>query len=126
MKLLVIGSKDWTSYSDVMRQVTIVLEDMKHTEDTNLTIVHTGSVGAENMVSEYVGKVEKFLRQKGYSIKEQLFRGSNSNSKSINDYEMINAGADFALIFAKDGCKRSFYCTKMIEESGIPFEVIKD
>ena len=76
MRVIVIGSQDWDSYPDIMRQMTVILEDMKYYEDNKLTLVHTASRGAEDLVTEYVGKVEKFLRQKGISIKEEIFRNS--------------------------------------------------
>jgi uncharacterized protein YdeI (YjbR/CyaY-like superfamily) len=126
MRLLIIGSKDWTNYSDVMRQITVVLEDMKHDEDANLTIVHGANRGAEDMVTEYVGKVQKFMKQKGYSIKEELFRSSSDKSKSVTDYEMIQSGADLAIVFATKDDKRSYYSTKMIEQFNIPLIVIND
>jgi hypothetical protein len=123
---LVVGSKDWSNYSEVMRQITLLLEDLKYSEDKSITFVHGGSQGAENMVTEYVGKVEKFLRQKGYSIKEDLFRNNQNKNKSITDFEMIQNGADLALIFSTRNCKRSIYCAKILQEFEIPTSIIND
>lgn len=124
MRVLVIGSKEWSSYSEVMRQITILLEDMKYDDDRTLTLVHTASKGAEDMVTEYVGKVDKFLKQKGYSIREEIFKNSKDIPKSTNDYEMISLGADQALIFKTNDDKRSYWCSKIIEEFGIPFKTV--
>jgi hypothetical protein len=124
MRVLVVGSKDWSNYSEIMRQFTLLLEDLKYNEDKSMTLIHGGNQGAENMVSEYVGKVEKFMRQKGYHIKEELFKNSNQKNKSINDYDMMQSDVDFALVFDTKNCKRAHYCIKILQEFEIPTTVI--
>ena len=76
MKILIVGSKNWINYNEFIRNVTIAIEDAANDfpDDKRIVFVHTGTQGAENMTSEYVGKVEKFMRQKGYAVKEELFR----------------------------------------------------
>lgn len=120
MKVLVFGSKDWSDYGDIMRNMTIILEDFKYNEDERLNIVHAASKGAETMVTEYIGKVEKFLRQKGVSIKEEIFKPNPTA-----DYDVISQGADLALVFSTGNDKRINYCSKMLAEFGIPTKVIK-
>jgi hypothetical protein len=123
MKVLVVGSNEWSNYSEVIRQFTLILEDMKYNDDNNLLVVHSGSKGAENMTTEYVGKIEKFMKQKGFTIKEKVLRGNN---KLNMDYEMISEGADLALVFTTSNCKRSAYFTKILKEFNIPTKIIKD
>lgn len=125
MRVIVIGGQGWDNYSEVMRQMTIILEDMKYYEDNNLSIVHTAGRGLEDMITEYVGKVQKFLKQKGISVREEIFRNPKDTPKSINDYNMITSGADYALIFKTEDDKRSTYCKKLLEEFQIPFREIK-
>jgi hypothetical protein len=124
MRVLVVGSKDWSNYSEIMRQFTLLLEDLKYNEEKSITFVHGGNQGAENMVSEYVGKIEKFMRQKGYSIKEELFKNFQQKNKSINDYNMMQSDVDFALVFDTKNCKRAHYCIKILQELEIPTTVI--
>jgi hypothetical protein len=38
----------------------------------SIVFVHRGLAGAETMVTEYIGKVERYMKQKGYSLKEEL------------------------------------------------------
>ena len=132
MRILVIGSQGWRNYSEVMRNLTVTIEDIHHyyPENKSITFVHTGLRGAENMVTEYVGKVEKFMKQKGFLIKEQLFRlpkgEFNINSKINRDYDMMNSGINMALIFTDGGCKRSNACAKILKELDIPTRIIKE
>ena len=128
MRVLIFGSKDWSNYGDIMRNMTILLEDIKYADpDANqLTLVHAGNSGAENMVTEYVGKVEKFLRQKGMNIKEELFKVKAGSNLSINDYDMIQAGADYALVFMSYNDKRTSYCAKILQEFEIPTKIIRE
>lgn len=121
MKVLVFGSKDWDDYNEFMRQITVLIDDRKHwfPEDKEYLFIHKGMRGADNMVTEYIGKVEKLLRQNGYKIKEELIRDKSTNS----DYYMIEAGADFALVFGESARTKS--CIKLLEISEIPYRHIK-
>ena len=87
MRVLVFGSNDWSDYNDLIRQITLLIEDNKHhyPDDKEFTFVHKGSRGAETMVTEYIGKTEKFLAQKGYKIKEELVR----DRSSLSDVKMM-------------------------------------
>jgi len=122
MRVLVFGSKEWTDYNELIRQVTVLLDDRKHfyPEDKEYIFIHTGLRGAENMITEYIGKTEKFLRQKGYRIKEELIRDKSTNS----DISLINSNPDFALIFGES--PRNASCAKILELSNVPYRNIKE
>lgn len=131
MRILVVGSKNWVNYNELMRNLTLAIEDASifNPEDKKIVFVHTGAQGAENMTTEYVGKVERFMRQKGYSVKEELFRKKYSGDKIdkiTSDYDMITSGIDSALVFIKDSCRRSEYCTRILREFNIPTKVVKE
>jgi hypothetical protein len=122
MRVLIFGSKDWTDYNDLIRQLTVLIDDRKHfyPEDIEYTFVHTGMRGAENMVTEYIGKTEKFLRQKGYKIKEELVR----DKSPLADHSLIESMPDFALVFGTSERNRS--CVKLLEAYGIPHRFVKE
>jgi hypothetical protein len=122
MRVLVFGSKDWQDYNDLIRQITVLIDDRKHyfPDDKDYIFVHTGLKGAENMVTEYIGKTEKFLRQKGYRIKEELIR----DKSSFSDVTLIESMPDFALVFGE--CPRNRQCVKLLEAMGIPYRFIKE
>jgi len=122
MRVLVFGSKDYTDYNDLIRQLTVLIDDRKHffPDDKEYTFVHTGLRGSENMVTEYIGKVEKFLRQKGYRIKEELIR----KHQEISDVNLIESNPDFALVFGDS--KRNRSCLKLLEIYNIPHRYIKE
>ena len=122
MKVLVFGSKDYTDYNELIRQVTVLIDDRKHwhPEDKEYVFVHTGLRGAENMITEYIGKTEKFLRQKGYKIKEELVR----DKSSLSDVSLIESGVDFVLIFG--GGQRNTQASKLLDALEMPYRFIKD
>lgn len=132
MRILVVGSRNWVNYNELMRNLTLAIEDAAaeaDPDDNKIIFVHTGSQGAENMTTEYVGKVEKFMRQKGYSVKEELFRkrySGNNVDRITSDYDMITSGIDSALVFIKDSCRRSEYCARILKEFDIPTRIIKE
>jgi len=117
MKVLVFGSKDWVDYNDLIRQVTLLIEDNKYLypDDKEYLFVHKGTQGAENMITEYIGKVEKMLRQKGYKIKEEIVRDKSSYS----DVTMIESDASIAMVFGD--CPRNRQCIKLMEAMGFPY-----
>ena len=122
MKALVFGSKDWSDYMEFIRQMTLLLEDNKHyyPDDKEYIFVHKGLKGAENMVTEYIGKVEKMIRSNGYKIKEEIIRDKSSYS----DVTMIESTPSIALVFGD--CPRNRQCIKLLEAMGIPYRYIKD
>lgn len=124
MKIAVIGSKEWEDYHTLMRKLTIELEDwaLKYDTTDKLSFVHTGSRGAENMVTEWVGKVEKLLKQNGRNITEYIFRAKPEQNR---DYELLNSGIDKVLIFQKEGCKRTPAFAKLAQAHNIPVTVVK-
>jgi hypothetical protein len=122
MRVLVFGSKNWDNYSELVRQLTVLIDDRKHffPDDKEYLFVHTGLKGAENMVTEYIGKVEKFLRQKGYRVKEELIRDKDINA----DFNLIESDHDFALLFGES--PRNRQCIKLLEALGLPYRYVKD
>jgi DNA modification methylase len=125
MKILVIGSKDWQSYNDLMRYMTILIQDATEArpDDKLLTFVHAGSMGAENMVTEYIGKTEKYMRQKGFKMKEEIIR--KKKAFELNDLHLMENGADAAIVFStKD--RRTRTSIKLLEEFGIPAAIYEE
>jgi hypothetical protein len=122
MRVLVFGSKDYEDYNEFIRQMTVLIDDRKHwhPEDKEYLFVHKGLRGAENMVTEYIGKVEKLIRQNGYKIKEELIR----DKSILSDHAMIESTPDFALVFGESERNRS--CVKLLEAYGIPYRFIKE
>lgn len=122
MRVLVFGSKEYKNYNELIRQLTVLIDDRKHffPDDKEYVFVHTGRLGAENMVTEYVGKVEKFMRQKGYRIKEELIR----EREKTTDYNLIESYPDFALVFGD--AARNKQCVKLLEAMDVPYRYIKD
>jgi hypothetical protein len=122
MRVLVFGDKNWVDYNEVMRQVTVLLDDRKHfyPDDKEFIFVHKGLRGAENMITEYIGKVEKLLKQKGYKIKEELVR----DKSSFSDVTLIESAPDFALVFGD--CPRNRQCVKLLETYAVPHRYIAE
>lgn len=120
MKVIVFGSKNYSSYNELIRQITVLIDDRKHfyPEDKEHLFIHGGMQGAENMITEYIGKVEKFLRQKGYSIKEEVRRSKGQ----LDDLSLIEQGCDFALLFGRS--ERNNRCEKLLKEYEVPYRYI--
>jgi hypothetical protein len=71
-------------------------------------------------MTEYIGKTEKFLRQKGYKITEELIR----EHSALKDVSLIESEPDFALVFGD--CPRNRQSIKLLEAMGVPYRYIKE
>jgi hypothetical protein len=122
MRVLIFGSKNWKDYNDLIRQLTVLIDDRKHfyPDDKEYVFVHTGLKGAENMVTEYIGKTEKFLKQKGYKIKEELIR----DKTLFSDINLIESSPDFALVFGDSA--RNKTCISLLESYSIPHRYVQE
>jgi hypothetical protein len=131
MKIAVAGSKNWNNYNELMRQLTIIIEEHSkdNPNDPAITFVHTGLDGAENMVTEYCGKVYGYLRQKGYNVKDQVFKPKSINIpdgyKKSKDLELLESGVDRAVVFIAAPNKRLNAFISMAELHNIPTIVVK-
>ncbi len=121
MRIAVFGSKDWKSYPDLMRYLTVIIEESAEIGHDKLVFVHGGRHGAENMITEYIGKVEKMLRHNNFKIKEEIFR----DKSGISDVKLVESGIDFALVFSTND-KRSFSCKKILEAYEVPTRIFQD
>ena len=131
MKIAIAGSKNWNNYNELMRQLTIAIEDhaASNSDDNKITFIHTGAIGAENMVTEYVGKVESYMRQKGYVVKDYVYRPKNLESvpgyRVSRDNQMLENGVDKAIVFVKDSCRRTEAFARLAKAYEIPTTIVK-
>lgn len=128
MRILVGGSRNWVDYNEIIRKMTVILDHWVSTspQDKKITFVHTASSPAENMVTEYIGKVERLLRQKGYSIDEQLFRPKKiSDSSAVQMYDLASLNIDKAIFFVRDSCKKTTSLANISSAMEIPTEIVK-
>ena len=122
MKILAFASKDWSDYNLLVRKMTVLLEDLAYTypDERNLTFVHTAQNSGENMITEYLGKIKAFMRQKGYTVDEKVLY-----YKRYSDLDIINGGADYAIVFTIKGCQRTDKVAKILSISDIPTTIAK-
>lgn len=128
MRVLVGGSRNWVDYNEIIRKMTVILDQWVSTNpsDKKITFVHTASSPSENMVTEYIGKVEKLLKQKGYSIDEQLFRAKRSSDTSaVQMYDLASLNIDKAIFFIRDSCKKTTSLANISSAMEIPTEIVK-
>lgn len=126
MKIGIIGSRNWDDYNLLMRKLTIEIEDWKisYPDENKILFLHHGRIGAENMVTEYVGKIEKFMRQKEVFVAEKAIR-LNGKEQQAADFDMINSDIDKLIIFAKEPCGRSRAAVTIAEAINKPYLYIK-
>lgn len=129
MRVLVSGSRNWVDYNEIMRKMTVILDEWVSTnpEDKKITFVHSASTPAENMITEYIGKVERLLRQKGYSINEQLVRSKpdSSYSRVGSLFDLTNLNIDKTVVFIRDSCKKTQSLANISSAMGIPTDIVK-
>lgn len=127
MKIGVIGSKGWEDYQTLIRKLTVEIEDWRiaNPDENKIYFIHQGVTISENMVTEYVGKVEDFMRQKKIFVKDKIFRVPSRRDQFARDFEFINSDIDRLIIFAKEPCARSKNAATMAETLEVPYTYIK-
>lgn len=128
MRVLIAGSRNWVDYNEIMRKMTVILDEwVASNSDNEIVFIHTASSPAENMVTEYIGKVERLVKQKGYSIKEKLLRpkfGEQWQGRvSVDDITEMKL--DKAVMFIRDSCKKTQNIANMTSAMGIPTDIVK-
>jgi hypothetical protein len=129
MRVLISGSRNWVDYNEIIRKMTVTLDEWvsSRPEDKKITFVHTASSPAENMITEYIGKVEKLVKQKGYTISEQLFKPRSGEQWqgriSIDDISKMQV--DKAIMFIRDSCKKTQNIANITSAMGIPTDIVK-
>lgn len=124
MRVLIAGSRNWVDYNEIMRKMTVVLDEWvsSNPSNTKITFIHTGLSPAENMTTEYIGKVEKLVKQKGYSITEELVK---PDGYSFSPKEIMSLGVNRAVIFIRDSCKKSQGIGNITSTLGIKTDIVK-
>jgi hypothetical protein len=129
MRVLVSGSKNWVDYNPIIRTMAVTLDRWRSTrpDETRITFVHSAASPAENMVTEYIGKVEDLLKQKGYTIDEEIVRvkGDLLVKKSTSMYDLCDKNIDAAIMFVRDTCKRTQTFASIASARGITTEIVK-
>lgn len=129
MRVLVAGSRNWVDYNEIMRKMTVTLDEWvsSNPSDKKITFIHTASSPAENMITEYIGKVEKLIRQKGYDIAEQLIRPKRGEQwqgrLSVDDISGLSI--DKSIMFIRDSCKKTQNIANISIAMGIPTDIVK-
>jgi hypothetical protein len=121
MRVGIFGSKDWDEYPDLMRNITLFIQDSHELGHQEILFVHTGSKGAENMITEYIGKTQSFLKQKNFKIREELHR---RQTPILNDMAVVESGLDYSIVFSS-GCNRTKSMIKVLKEYKIPYRMIE-
>jgi hypothetical protein len=122
MNIITFVSRDWDDYNVLIRKMTVLIEDMtkKYPDDKKIIFIHTAQNVGENMITEYVGKIRGFMSQKGYNVDEKVVY-----YKKFSDIDIIDRGADHAIVFSKQGCQRTEKCTKILSISNIPTTLVR-
>jgi hypothetical protein len=121
MRVGIFGSKDWDNYSDIVRSLTVFIQEAHELGHDNITFVHTGSLGAENMITEYIGKTRRFLYEKNFKIREELIK---NQTQVMKDVGAIESGLEFAIVFSTK-CKRTLSCQRVLKEYQVPYRVVE-
>lgn len=126
MKVLIGGSRNWVDYNHVVRKMTVLLEDWvkENPNDRKIVFVHSGSTPAENMITEYIGKIDRLLKQKGYSVDEKILN-NKKNHLADNIFNPSDLDIDRAIFFIRDSCKKTQSLANISNAMGIPTEIVK-
>ena len=123
MKIAVVGSREWEDYNTLIRKLSIEIEDWIrfYPDDNKLIFVHGGARGAENMVTEFVGKIQSLAKQNKKTITDKVFYSESSDRYA----EIAMSDIDRAVIFQKIPCGKTTKFANIVQEMEIPTVIVK-
>lgn len=124
MRIIVTGSRDWNSISDVFRLIEAMAQIYNPVE---LTIVHGACpTGADKMAHQWVEVAKNIMP---YTIIEEAHPASwkefGRAAGPIRNREMVEMGADICLAFIRNNSKGASMTAKIAEEAGIKVYIVK-
>ena len=103
MRILVTGSRDWSSWAAVERALDDAVSD-RETEIT--TVVHGGCPDGADHVADVIASRAGYVVE----VHEADWRVNGKAAGFIRNQEMVDAGANFCLAFLmpckKSGCRK--------------------
>lgn len=124
MRILITGSRDWNSISDVFRLIETIAHIYNPIE---VTVVHGACpTGADYMAHQWVGVARTLMP---YTIIEEAHPASwkefGRAAGPIRNREMVEMGADICLAFIRNNSKGASMTAKFAEEAGIKVYIVK-
>lgn len=112
--LMVTGSRAWDrniekDYNEINRGVIIEIKNLIDQGATEIEVWHGGARGADQMVEEFINKVERSLRERlGVSIKLKAFLPNIKEYGSpmafhVRNQDMVDGKPDTLAAFPKAG-----------------------
>lgn len=113
-RILVTGSRDWTDRQTVWDALAPIARALP--ADQDLVLVHGGCpTGADAMCDEWARGFGAVIE-----VHPANWAKHGRAAGPIRNAEMVNAGADLALAFIKNGSRGASHTAALAEAAGIP------
>lgn len=113
-RILVTGSRDWTDRQTVWDALAPIARALP--ADQDLVLVHGGCpTGADAMCDEWARGFGAVIE-----VHPANWAKHGRAAGPIRNAEMVNAGADLALAFIKNGSRGASHTASLAEAAGIP------
>jgi hypothetical protein len=120
-RILVTGSRNWTSVSRIADALDHAVDDFARMEKLVCApiLVHGGCKGADLIAAEYwLGRLVE-----EYPADWDTF---GKAAGPIRNQQMVDLGADICLAFPMPDSRGTWDCVRRAREAGIPVKVIED
>jgi hypothetical protein len=120
-RILVTGSRDWTSPDFVYEAIKDVIElEMDDNPDTKFVVVHGNARGADTHASKAVNKLRKEDRLPVTVEKHDAdWTQHGKRAGFVRNAQMVELGADTCLAFIRDASAGATMAADLAESAGI-------
>lgn len=112
MRVLVTGSRDWTSRCVIYRALGETRGWVPHDQ---MVLIHGGARGADQIAAHYAEAMDWGIEK--YPALWNLY---GKRAGFMRNAEMVNAGADVCLAFIYNNSRGATHCAGLAESAGIP------
>lgn len=116
-RILITGSRHW----DDEQAITDALLDVARDQDRQLTVVHGGASGADNIA----GVVAEELGM-NVEVHPANWDKHGKAAGPIRNQHMVDLGADVCLAFPLPGGRGTKHCIMAASRAGIPVRVVRE
>ncbi len=125
--ILTTGSRNWTDYNTIARQLVIAIDDLMEQGYRRIVVRHGGNVyknkpSADGLVVEFINKITPSMSARGVDlVLDPVYAEWDKHGKAagpIRNHKMVDMGLNIGLVFLKGNSTGTTDCMEYMQKQG--------